>query len=145
MVDTLITITDEIQNIAIGNIFVCLWTQTFVKRLCITKTKSYQMEQGSWVFAIWTSGLSITNWNPRKMEELGNSKQKHISYMQCPHHSNWACTATNEVESVDKHDLHIMDNTLISKENIAGLWATVFVQTHSIYPCEMNLRIPRNS
>ena len=73
--------------------FVCLWTQTCVKRLCITK-KTYQMEQGSWVFAMWTSsGLSITYWNPRKMEELGNSKQKHISYMQCPHFcssfANW--------------------------------------------------------
>ena len=53
------------------------------------------------------------------MRELGKT-QKHMGHMQCPHHSYWAC-AKDEVKSVDKRSLDIMDNKLIAEEIIAGL------------------------
>ena len=86
-----ITISDEMQSITIRNIFV-LWPKPLSKG--------------------WCSFANLDIWKPRKMQKLGNSTQKHMGYMQCPHHSYW--------ESVDKHGLHIMDNKLIAEEIIAG-------------------------
>ena len=99
------------QSIAIGNIFVVYGT-----KLCQKDDDPLQT---------LTFGLSITYSKPRKMQELGNSLQKHMGYIQCPHHSYWAC-AKDGVESVDKHGLDIMDRRLLQGHRV------VFVEMQNI-------------